>query len=48
MRGNIKLFTLSMDLRKAHQFEVARSERVNHSTADQISLTFDKAFGLNA
>jgi hypothetical protein len=48
MRGNIKLFTLSMDLRQAHQFEIARSEKVNHTNADQISLTFDKAFGINA
>lgn len=48
MRGNIKLFTLSMDLRQAHKFEIARSEKINHSTADQISLTFDKALGLNA
>lgn len=48
MRGNIKLFTLSMDLPQAHQFEMARSEKINHSTADQISLTFDRAFGLNA
>jgi hypothetical protein len=43
MRGNIELFTLSIDLKQAYRFEVARSEKVDHSIPARISMPLDQA-----
>ena len=48
MRGCIKLFTLSIDLRQGHGFEVAGYEKMDRSIADGISVILDQAPGLNA
>ena len=48
MRGSIKLFTLSIDLRQGHRFEVAGYEKIDRSITDGISAILDQAPGLNA
>lgn len=50
MRGSIKLFMMSIDLRKEHGVEVAGYEKydLNRSVADGISVLLDQAPGLNA
>ena len=48
MRGSIKLFTLSIDLRQGHRFEVAGYEKIDRTITEGISVTFDQAPGLNA
>lgn len=48
MRGSIKLFTLSIDLRQEHRFEVAGYEKIDRSITDGISVIRDQAPGLNA
>jgi hypothetical protein len=48
MRGNIKLFTLLIDLRVGHRFEVAGYEKIDRSITDGFSVTLDQAPGLNA
>jgi hypothetical protein len=50
MRGSVKLFTLSIDLRQGHRFEVAGYEKfeIDRSITDGISAILDRAPGLNA
>jgi hypothetical protein len=48
MRGSIKLFTLSIDLRQEHRFEVAGYEEMDRSITNGISVIRDQAPGLNA
>jgi hypothetical protein len=48
MRGEVKLFTLSMDLRKARRYEMARSEKIDSSIPSRISVPLNKAQELNA
>jgi hypothetical protein len=48
MRGSIKLFTLSIDLRQGHMVEVAGYEKIDRSITDGISATLDQAPGINA
>jgi hypothetical protein len=50
MRGTIKLFTLSIDLRQGHRFEVVGYEKfeLDRSVPDGISAILDQAPGLNA
>jgi hypothetical protein len=50
MRGSIKLFTLSIDLRQGNrfEFEVAGHEKIDRSITDGISVPLDQAPGLNA
>jgi hypothetical protein len=48
MRGSIKLFTLSIDLRQGHRFDVAGYEKINRPITEGISVTLDQAPGLNA
>jgi hypothetical protein len=48
MRGNIKLFTLSMDLKQANRYEFSRSEKMDRLISNRISVPLGQAPELNA